>query len=286
METDFHDAVFEPFVPPGTGWPGDPATPSTPVAHTADDVERLAPEAAATGDLEELSARISVCRACPRLVQWREDVARTRRRAFRDQRYWGRPAPGFGDPSARFVILGLAPAAHGANRTGRVFTGDRTGDWLFAALHRAGYANRPTAVHAGDGLELTGVRVLSSVRCAPPQNKPTTREVHTCAPWLDEELRLLEPTVILALGGIAWQSTATALIRLGWNLPRPRPRFGHGQLMSAEAPDGGAAAVWGRRLRVVGCYHPSQQNTFTGRLTEEMFDAALALCRPGGETGP
>src|SRR5699024_5962012 len=145
------------------------------------------------------------------------------------QQYWGRPAPGFGDPSARFVILGLAPAAHGANRTGRVFTGDRTGDWLFAALYRAGYANQPTAVHAGDGLELTGVRVLSSVRCAPPQNKPTTQEVHTCAPWLDQELGQLEPTVILALGGIAWQSVSTALVRLGWSLPRPRPRFGHGQ---------------------------------------------------------
>ncbi|MPV48708.1 MULTISPECIES: uracil-DNA glycosylase [unclassified Pseudactinotalea] len=316
MEIDFHDAVNRGFVPPGSGWPGDLAGPRTPVAANARDVadlselsalaggarERVDDEAARAGDsaadaasLDELSARISVCRACPRLVDWREEVARTRRRAFRDQTYWGRPAPGFGDPRATFVILGLAPAAHGANRTGRVFTGDRTGDWLVEALYRAGYANQPTSTHAGDGLELTGVRMLSSVRCAPPQNKPTTEEVHTCAPWLDAELRLLRPTVLLALGGIAWQSAATALVRLGWQLPRPRPRFGHGQVMSAHpaeparpagdratagpGPTGERAGAWAPRLRVVGCYHPSQQNTFTGRLTEEMFDAALELCR-------
>lgn len=271
------------------GW-WDPATPSTPIATGAQQVRELAADAAQQRSLDELSARISVCRACPRLVSWREEVAETKRRAFRDESYWGRPAPGFGDPDAELAILGLAPAAHGANRTGRVFTGDRTGDWLVAALYRAGYANQPTSTHLGDGLELNGVRVLSSVRCAPPQNKPSSEEVHTCAPWLDAELQLLAPRAILMLGGLAWQAGARALGRLGWQVPRPRPKFGHGQVMTAraalepdqqqrasQAPDP-SGEPWARELRIVGCYHPSQQNTFTGKLTESMFDSALAQC--------
>lgn len=258
-------------VPPGTGWPGDPADDDTPVATPERAVERLAGSAVA---LSELDARVSVCRACPRLVTWREDVARTRRRAFADQPYWGRPAPGFGDPAPRMLIVGLAPAAHGANRTGRVFTGDRSGDWLFAALHRTGWANQPTSVHAGDGLELTGARIVAAVRCAPPDNKPTPAERHTCAPWLHREITLVTPTVasIVALGGIAWQATLVALSELGWAVPRPRPRFGHGVEVPVITPDD-------RLVRLLGCYHVSQQNTFTGRLTPAMLDEVLARAR-------
>lgn len=264
-----HPATGELFaspVPPGTGWPGDPASGETPVARTAAEVRRLAGRA----DLDELGARVSVCRACPRLVRWREDVAVTKRASFADQPYWGRPIPGFGSTAPSVLIVGLAPAANGANRTGRVFTGDRSGDWLFASLHRVGLATRGTSVHAADGLELIGTRMVATVRCAPPLNKPTTDERDTCAPWIEAELRLLADgvRVVVALGAYGWDATLRTYAALGWGVARPKPRFGHG----AEAVLLGD----GREVRLIGCYHPSQQNTFTGRLTEDMLDDVLA----------
>ncbi|WP_156251747.1 uracil-DNA glycosylase [Pseudactinotalea terrae] len=264
-------AAFGSPVAPGTGWPGDPADADTPVGVRERQVATLA---AAAADLGEVDARSSVCEACPRLVSWREEVAVTKRRAFADQPYWGRPAPGFGDEQPRLLIVGLAPAAHGANRTGRVFTGDRSGDWLFAALHRTGFANQATSVHAGDGLVLTGARIVAAVRCAPPDNKPTPEERRTCAHWLRREITLVTPstTAILALGGIAWQATFAALAELGWAVPRPRPGFGHGAEAAVVTPEG-------RRVLLIGSYHVSQQNTFTGRLTEEMLDDVLLRAR-------
>ena len=210
-----------------------------------------------------LAGEVSACRACPRLVAYREAVAATRRAAFADQVYWGRAVPGFGDPDARILVVGLAPAAHGANRTGRIFTGDRSGDWLYAALWRAGLANQPTSVAADDGLRLDDVYVTAAVRCAPPDNKPTPDERDRCRSYLHRELALLERVrVVVALGGFAYQVVAA---ELGI---RPRPRFGHG--VEAAAPGG----------RLVVCsYHPSQQNTFTGRLTEVMFDAVVERAR-------
>jgi len=254
-------------VAPGTGWPGDPATATTPVARSAADVVRLA---ASAPDLPGVDALVSVCRACPRLVAWREEVAATRRRAFATERYWGRPVPGWGDVAPWLLVVGLAPAAHGGNRTGRIFTGDRSGDWIFGALHRAGLAALPTSLHAGDGQRLIGTRIAAAVRCAPPANRPTPAERDACAPWLDRELRLVEPSlrVELALGAFAWDAALAAAARLGWAVPRPRPRFGH----AAEARlDTGT-----REVVLLGSYHVSQQNTFTGRLTEPMLDAVLS----------
>jgi uracil-DNA glycosylase family 4 len=214
--------------------------------------------------LAALEAAVHECRRCPRLVAWREQVAREKRSAFRDEEYWGRPIAGFGDPEARVVLLGLAPAAHGANRTGRVFTGDRSGDFLFAALHRTGFANQPVSLHRDDGLELRDCWVTASVRCAPPANKPLPSERDNCARWLRAELPLLERArVVVCLGAFAWEN---ALRQLAPGL-RPRPRFGHG----AEAPAGACT--------LVGCFHPSQQNTFTGKLTPEMLDAVLLRAR-------
>lgn len=217
--------------------------------------------------LEELDRQIIDCRACPRLVEWREHIAHTKRAAFRDQHYWGRPVPGFGDPHAPIMVLGLAPAAHGANRTGRVFTGDRSGDFLVAALHRAGLANQPSSDHTDDGLALIGARMTASVRCAPPANAPTPAEQVTCRGYVVREIALTDPRVIVCLGGLAWTSALRALADAGAILPRPRPRFGHG----AEAE------IAGRVL--LGCYHPSQQNTFTGRLTPAMIDDVLRRAR-------
>ena len=252
---------------PGSGLPTDLADARTPVARTAADVRRLA---ASSADVRDVDARSSVCRACPRLVAWREEVARTKRAAYADQTYWGRPVTGWGPHDAPILVMGLAPAAHGGNRTGRVFTGDRSGDWLFAALHRAGLANQPTSVSADDGLELRHTRIVVPVRCAPPDNKPLLAERDACAPWLHRELELVLPhvRVIVALGGFAWTQARSALTALGLPGPRPTPGFGHG----VQVP-----VVGGPTL--LGCYHVSQQNTFTGRLTEAMLDDVLRRAR-------
>ena len=218
--------------------------------------------------LARLQEEITHCRACPRLVAWREQVAREKRRAYRDWTYWGRPVPGFGDPRAALVVIGLAPAAHGANRTGRVFTGDRSGDFLFAGLYRAGFANQPLSQHREDGLLLKDAFITASARCAPPDNKPLPEELARCAPFLDRELALLPARVLLALGAIGWNATLGWLERAGWSLPSPRPAFGHG----AELALPGAPVL-------LGCYHVSQQNTQTGRLTPAMFDTILARVR-------
>lgn len=221
-------------------------------------------------DLVRLDRAISECRACPRLVAWRELVALEKRKSFAAEEYWGRPVPGFGPVDARLLILGLAPAAHGANRTGRMFTGDRSGDWLFAALFRAGYANQPSSVSPDDGLELTDCRIFSAVRCAPPDNKPTITERDECAHWLDEELALLSDVkVIVALGSFAWDAGLRFARRAGWTAPRPKPKFGHGVEARLITPGG-------REVTLLGSYHVSQQNTFTGKLTEEMLDAVFA----------
>lgn len=248
--------AFDSPVAPGTGWPSDPATSQTPVAANAAQVAELAARA---GSIRELDAAISVCRACPRLVSWREEVAVVKRRAFADQPYWGRPVPGWGATRPRLLIVGLAPAANGANRTGRMFTGDRSGDQLYAALYRAGLVNSPISVDAADGLRTKQVRIVAPVRCAPPANAPTPAERDTCWPWLDAEWRLVSEhvRVIVALGGFAWQ----VALRLQAVAGRPKPRFGHG-----------VVAELGSGVRLLGCYHPSQQNMFTGRLTPSMLD--------------
>ncbi len=216
------------------------------------------------GSLDVLEHRILGCVACPRLVRWREEVGRVKRRAFRDWTYWARPVPGWGDPRARLVIVGLAPAAHGGNRTGRVFTGDRSGDFLYAALHRAGLANQGRSESRGDGLVLRRAWVTLSARCAPPANAPRPDELARCAPWLARELELLRPRVVLALGAIAWGAVLGVLRAQGVVVPRPAPRFAHGAEVSLD----GAPTL-------LGAYHVSQQNTQTGRLTPAMFDQVL-----------
>lgn len=258
-------------VPPGTGWPEDPATPATPVAINAVDVHVLS---ASSGSITEVAARESVCRACPRLVAWREQVAVARRRSFQAETYWGRPVPSWGDDHPSILILGLAPAAHGGNRTGRIFTGDRSGDFLFASLWRCGLAVQPTSTRAGDGQRLLSVRMTAAVHCAPPDNKPEPEERHACAPWLNAELGLLGSglRVVVCLGGFAWLALWPQLADLGYEVPRPRPAFGHAR--EVVATRGGASG-----LTVLGCYHPSQQNTFTGRVTEPMLDAVFNRAR-------
>jgi uracil-DNA glycosylase len=208
------------------------------------------------------------CRACPRLVEWREAVAATKRAGYAQETYWGRPVPGFGDPAARLLIVGLAPAAHGGNRTGRIFTGDRSGDWLFASLHRTGWANQPHSLHRGDGLRLENAYITAAVRCAPPANKPTTTERDRCHRYLVRELLLLtDVSLIVALGSYAWNAALAACESAGEPRPRPKPRFGHG-----------AEVVLGR-FTLLGSYHPSQQNTFTGKLTEAMLDEVFTKAR-------
>ena len=305
-------------VPPGTGWPDDPATSATPVAAGPADVRELA---ATAGTLAELAARQSVCRACPRLVGWREQVAADKRRSFAAERYWGRPVPGWGAEQPGVLIVGLAPAAHGGNRTGRVFTGDRSGDFLFASLWRCGLAAVPTSVAAGDGQQLLGVRMAAAVRCAPPANKPSVAERDACAPWLTAELAQVRESVrvIVCLGHFAWQAIWPQLGLAGFSLPRPRPAFGHGAAVrlertavrpgdAAPGPEGAAATPGaespgaespgagpsvrsgmaisgdasgdaGGGVLLLGCYHPSQQNTFTGRVTEAMLDAVFQRAR-------
>jgi uracil-DNA glycosylase len=220
-------------------------------------------------ELAALAGEIEVCRRCPRLVAWREQVARERRAAFAHERYAAHPVAGFGDPAARVLILGLAPAAHGGNRTGRIFTGDRSGDFLFAALWRAGFANQPTSTHREDGLRVRDAWIAAAVRCAPPANRPSSEERDACLPWSARELELLgDVRVALCLGAFAWDAALrlrAALTRT--DLPRPRPRFGH------------AAEHHGEPFTLLGCFHPSQQNTFTGKLTEPMIDAVLLRAR-------
>ncbi len=222
--------------------------------------------------LAEMDGELVECRLCPRLVEWRERVAVEKRAAFRDETYWGRPVPGFGPDDAALLIVGLAPAAHGGNRTGRMFTGDRSGDVLYAALHAVGLANQATATRIGDGLTLRGTRVTAPVHCAPPDNKPTPAERDTCRRWIDEELRLLAPTLraVVVLGGFGWQALLPALADTGWPIPRPRPKFGHGAHVVLPAPGNG------HDLHLFGCFHVSQQNTFTGRLTPAMVEAVLS----------
>ncbi len=242
-------------VSPGSGWPGDPATPRTPVAADAGQVRDLA---AGAGSLAELVARQSVCRACPRLVEWREHVAAVKRASSRTERYWGRPIPGWGDERPR---------------VGRIFTGDRSGDVLFASLYRCGLAVQPTSTAAGDGQRLIGTRMVAAVRCAPPDNKPSVTERDTCAPWLTAEFGYVAGSVkvIVCLGGFAWQAAWTMLRSAGYALPRPRPAFGHGAEVPLPAPGG--------PVLLLGCYHPSQQNTFTGRVTPPMLDAVFQRAR-------
>jgi uracil-DNA glycosylase family 4 len=223
--------------------------------------------------IEVINAELITCCRCPRLVRWRERIAEERRAAFADEEYWGRPVAGFGDPEARLVVVGLAPAAHGANRTGRMFTGDRSGDWLFRALHRAGFANQPGATSADDGLALTDAYVTSSVHCAPPGNRPTALEQNECSSWLEREIEAFaDLRVIVALGGIGFDRVLRVGRSRGWAIPVPKPRFGHGREFAITD-----------RTTLIAAYHPSQQNTFTGRLTEQMldgvFDRARALLR-------
>ena len=257
--------LFDSPVPPGTGWPDDPASPDTPVARTSSEVVA----GAEVDTLPELDARVSVCRACPRLVKWREDVAETKRASFADQPYWGRPIAGWGATEPAILVVGLAPAANGGNRTGRIFTGDSSGDWLFASLHRVGLARTGTSVHAGDGQGLVGTRMAAAVRCAPPENKPTPQERDTCAPWIAREVELVAPTlrVVVTLGAFGWAAALKALRDAGFAIPKPLPKFGHAKEVVLEGPR--------EPVTLLGCYHPSQHNTFTGRLTPEMLDAVF-----------
>lgn len=224
-------------------------------------------DAAAVHTLQQMEQRVVACEACPDLREYCADIAREKRRAYADFDYWGRPVPSFGDRAARILIVGLAPGAHGANRTGRMFTGDRSGDFLYAALHRAGLANQPESIDRSDGLALSGVYITAALRCAPPGNKPTAAQLRACAPYLEQELTIMQPRVVFCLGGISWNATMKALAGINIAIPRPRPKFGH------------AAEVDLDPLTVIGCYHVSQQNTFTGRLTESMLDEVLARAK-------
>ena len=253
-------------MPPGAGWPGDPATPNTAVASAP---AQVAAEASSVTTLAQLDALVSVCRACPRLVEWREQVAAGKRKSFADQPYWGRPIPGFGSAKPKLLIVGLAPAAHGGNRTGRVFTGDRSGDVLYAALHRSGLSTSPESVDAADGTTLIHTRIAAAVRCPPPANAPTPAERQTCAPWLSAEWRLIgrDVRVIVALGAFAWR----AALQMVGHTGAPLPKFGHGAGVALRTGPGD--------VLLLGCYHPSQQNTFTGKLTPAMLDAIFAKAK-------
>lgn len=245
--------------------------PGPPDPSVSDDLRFPAAQAAAARSVDDLDERLITCRACPRLVAWREQVAAVKRRAFLDWDYWAKPVPGYGPADATMAVVGLAPAAHGGNRTGRVFTGDPSGDVLFAALHTVGLASQPTSTHRGDGLELYGVRVTAPVHCAPPDNQPTTQERNTCRPWLARELDLLRPTLraVVVLGGYGWQALLPVLAEAGWSVPRPRPTFGHGAHVVLPDPRSG------RPLHLLGCYHPSQRNISTRVVTPAMLEDVL-----------
>ena len=231
---------------------------------------------AGAGSIAEVQQRVVNCRACPRLVAWREETARVKRRMYRDEDYWGRPLAAFGDADARLLVVGLAPAAHGGNRTGRMFTGDRSGDWLFGALHRAGFANQPASVRAGDGLELRGALVTAAARCAPPQNKLTPAELAACRPYIVRELELLpDLRAVVALGRVAFDALLRAWAAAGRTMPPRKPPFGHN--VATQLPDGGPL--------LIACYHPSQQNTQTGRLTPGMLDDVFRQARQAVDGG-
>jgi uracil-DNA glycosylase family 4 len=220
--------------------------------------------------LAQLDSAIHKCTLCPRLVEWREEVAITKRRSYQAEKYWGKPVSGFGPVDASLLILGLAPGAHGANRTGRVFTGDSSGDWLYRALHKVGLAKLPTSISKDDGQELYKTRIFCAVRCAPPDNKPTNEERNTCSPFFARELELLMPTAqsILVLGNFAWTALFAQLAAMDFAIPKPRPKFGHGEIVKVKD-------LSGKEIMIVGSYHPSQQNTFTGKLTEKMLDQVI-----------
>ncbi|WP_033821283.1 uracil-DNA glycosylase [Kitasatospora sp. MBT63] len=244
--------------------------------------QRCPHPAGSVRSLAELDALVTGCRACPRLVEWREEAARVKRRSYQDWEYWARPIPGFGPADAPLALVGLAPAAHGGNRTGRIFTGDPSGDLLYQALYDLGLASQPHSVSRTDGLELRGVRITDPVRCAPPENKPTPGERDTCRPWIARELELMRPTVrtLVALGGFAWQAVLPALAEAGWQLPRPRPVFGHGARVVLPAADGGPP------LELFGCYHVSPRNTYTGRLTPQMLRDLLTTAATSAGLNP
>jgi uracil-DNA glycosylase family 4 len=260
-------SLFDSPVVANTGWPGDLTKSDTPTAKNVTQIKAIAKQ---VSNLTELSAAVSLCKACPRLVKWRIDVAITKRKSFADQPYWGRPATGFGSTGPKLLVVGLAPAAHGANRTGRIFTGDKSGDWLYRAMHKAGFANQPTSEHAGDGLELIDARVLAAVRCAPPANKPTPKERDNCSVWLQKEFEFLQPglKVIVALGSFGWEQAVSLLQNSNFE-SGSKIKFGHGAQVQFHKP--------GCNITLLGSYHPSQQNTFTGRLTEPMIDSVFSM---------
>lgn len=233
----------------------------------------FASRVAAVASISQLDEAIVACRQCPRLVDWCAQVAEEKRAAYRHEEYWGKPVPGFGSEQPRVWIVGLAPGAHGANRTGRMFTGDRSGDWLYAALYRAGLAALPTSSSRADGQYLATTRITAAVHCAPPDNKPSTQERRTCGHWLRREAELILPSVraVVALGAVAWTAALDALTHVGCDVPTPRPKFGHAVTFDTTTP---------REITVVGSYHPSQQNTFTGRLTEAMLDEVFCDLTP------
>ncbi|WP_030275315.1 uracil-DNA glycosylase [Streptomyces sp. NRRL B-24484] len=263
---------MEPPSPPPSGAPDRRRPTPLPAAPDPQAPDHPAAAAAASRGLADLDATVTHCRACPRLVAWREEAARTKRRAYLQDEYWARPIPGFGPADAALVIVGLAPAAHGANRTGRIFTGDPSGDLLYAALHELGLASQPHSTWRDDGMELYGVRITDPVRCCPPENRPTREERDTCRPWIAREFDYLRPTVraVVALGGFAWEAVLPALAAAGRTVPRPRPVFGHGARATLPAADGGPP------LELFGCYHVSPRNTYTGRLTPAMVRDLLA----------
>jgi len=237
--------------------------------------------AAGCADLTALASAVVICRACPRLVAWREYIAEHPAPGFASDDYWSKPLPGFGDPHAPIIVIGLAPGAHGSNRTGRMFTGDKSGDYLFGSLYRVGLASAPVAISADDGLRLTSVRLTAPVRCVPPENRPTAEERRRCGPFLEREFELVQPLVVVALGGFGWNAVCLTLAEQGWAIPKPRPKFSHGAEVtiarSSNSVPGHSSGT--QSITLLGCYHPSPHNTYTGRLTTEMLDAIFTRAK-------